>query len=305
MEIQSPSTSPLSATSIAGATAAGAARGFHWRALISVLIALCFLMLALTGIVLFIAPPGRVANWTNWSILGLRKSEWGGVHIWFGLLFLVVTVWHLILNWKPMLTYFKDRARRSYSMRREWLVAAGLTAVIFAGTKAGVTPFSSLLAWNESIKESWEQPATRAPIPHAELLTLQELAAKAGVDLRVALVRLEARGVKGAAPETVVSRIAEGAKLSAAQVYEIISQNLAPAAAGAEGHSGSGGGPGRKTLTQFCSEEGIEVAVALQRLAAKGFKATPELTLREVAVNNGFTKPYELMDLIRGRAAAK
>lgn len=275
------------------------------------LIALCFFMLAVTGIVLFIAPPGRVANWTNWNILGLRKSEWGGVHIWFGLLFLVVTVWHLILNWKPMLTYFKDRTRRTFTFRKEWIAAAGVTVLIFAGTKAGVTPFSSLLAWNETIKESWEQPATRAPIPHAELLTLRELAAKAGVDLRVALVRLEARGVKGATADTVVAKIADGAKLSAAQVYDLLTQNLAAGAAGsgAEAHGasggGGGGGPGRKTLTQFCAEEGIEVPVALQRLAAKGFKGEETLTLRELAVNNGFTKPYELMDLIRGKTATK
>lgn len=275
------------------------------------LIALCFFMLAVTGIVLFIAPPGRVANWTNWNILGLRKSEWGGVHIWFGLLFLVVTVWHLILNWKPMLTYFKDRTRRTFTFRKEWIAAAGVTVLIFAGTKAGVTPFSSLLAWNETIKESWEQPATRAPIPHAELLTLRELAAKAGVDLRVALVRLEARGVKGATADTVVAKIADGAKLSAAQVYDLLTQNLAAGAAGsgAEAHGasggGGGGGPGRKTLTQFCAEEGIEVPVALQRLAAKGFKGEETLTLRELAVNNGFTKPYELMDLIRGKEIKK
>ena len=79
------------------------ARAFQWRALISVLVALGFLMLAVTGMVLFIAPPGRVANWTDWSILGLRKSEWGAVHIWFGLLFLAVSVWHLALNWRTML----------------------------------------------------------------------------------------------------------------------------------------------------------------------------------------------------------
>ena len=273
---------------------------FQWRALISVSIALCFVMLAVTGLVLFVAPPGRVANWTNWNILGLRKSEWTAVHIWFSALFLVVTVWHLVLNWKPMLTYFKDRARRTYSLRKEWVVACGLAAGIFIGTKAGVAPFSTLLAWNESIKESWEQPATRAPIPHAELLTLRELAAKAGVDVPMALVRLEAKGVKGATADQVVAKIAAEARLSAAQVYDIISRQLAAGSTG-EAHAGSGGGPGRKTLTQFCAEEGIEVAVALQRLAAKGYKAEEALTMREIAVNNGLAKPYELMELIRGK----
>jgi len=105
--MNSPSQSPAPS-----ATHLPEARPFQWRALISVLVALCFLMLAVTGMVLFISPPGRVANWTNWSVLGLRKSEWGGIHIWFGLLFLMVSVWHLVLDWRPMLNNFKNLRRR-------------------------------------------------------------------------------------------------------------------------------------------------------------------------------------------------
>jgi hypothetical protein len=291
------------------ATNPPAAKPFQWRALISVLVALCFLMLAVTGIVLFISPPGRVANWTNWSILGLRKSEWGGVHIWFGLLFLVVSVWHLALNWRPMLNYFKNRRQRSFGLRKEWLVACGIVVGIFIGTKAGLAPFSSLLAWNESVKQSWEQPQTRAPIPHAELLTLRELAAMAGTDVPVALVRLEAKGVKGATGDTVVAEIADQAKVPAARVYEIIASNLAKAGAGGHGAGGGAsaggggaGGPGNKTLVQFCADEGIEIAVAQERLAAKGFKAEASQTLRELAVAHGFARPFELIEIIRATA---
>lgn len=280
------------------------ARPFQWRALISVLVALCFLMLAVTGIVLFVSPPGRVANWTDWSILGLRKSEWGGIHIWFGLLFLVVSVWHLALNWRPMLNYFKNRRRRAFGLRKEWLAACGIVAGISIGTKAGLTPFSSLLAWNESIKGSWEKPQTRAPIPHAELLTLRELAAMAGTELPVALVRLEAMGVKDATGDTVVAKIADQAKVPAARVYEIISSNLAKSGAGGHspgggGGAGGGGGPGNKTLAQFCADEGIEVAVAQERLAARGFKSEPTQTLRELAVAHGLARPFELIEIIR------
>ena len=294
--MNSPSQSPTPP-----ATNPPAARAFQWRALISVLVALCFLMMAVTGIVLFISPPGRVANWTNWSILGLRKGEWGGIHIWFGLLFLVVSVWHLALNWRPMLNYFKNRRRRSFSLRKEWLVACGIVVGIFIGTKAGLAPFSSLLAWNESVKQSWEQPQTRAPIPHAELLTLRELAAMAGTEVPVALVRLEAAGVKGATGDTVVAKIADQANVPAAQVYEIIASNLAKAGAGGHGPGGGGGagGPGNKTLVQFCADEGIEVSVAQERLAAKGFKAEPSQTLRELAVAHGFSRPFELIEIIR------
>lgn len=279
-------------------------RPFQWRALISVLAALCFLMLAVTGVALFIAPPGRIANWTNWSILGLRKGEWGAIHLWFGLLFLVVSVWHLALNWRPMLNYFKSRTRRTFGLRREWLVACGIALAIFGGTKAGLAPFSSLLAWNESIKASWEEPQTRAPIPHAELLTLRELAAMAGTEVPVALVRLEAKGVKGATGDTVVAALADQAKVPAARVYEIIANNLGRAGGGGGGGAGSSGagGPGNKTLVQFCADDGLEMEVVLERLAAKGVKAEPTQTLRELAATHGFSRPVELIEIIRAAA---
>jgi hypothetical protein len=62
-----------------------------------------------------------------------------------------------------------------------------------------------------------------------------------------------------------------------------------------------GGGPGRKTLTEFCAAEGIELQEALGRLERKGFQAAPNLTLREIAVQNGYERPYELLEVIRGQ----
>ncbi len=43
---------------------------------------------------LFVSPPGRVANWTNWSLVGLTKHQWGGLHIWFSTVFLFVAIVH-------------------------------------------------------------------------------------------------------------------------------------------------------------------------------------------------------------------
>ena len=39
--------------------------GFRWRALVSLLVASGFLVMAVTGIMLYVSPPGRVANWTD------------------------------------------------------------------------------------------------------------------------------------------------------------------------------------------------------------------------------------------------
>lgn len=277
----------------------------------SVLIAASFIILLVTGLVMFASPPGRIANWTNWNVLGLRKHDWTGLHIWFSALFLVVTIFHLIFNWRPMISYFKDRFTRRVGIRWEWVVAFAIVGGVFAGTRLGVPPFSSLLAWNEELKESWDSPAGRAPIPHAELLTLKELAEQGNVPVETAAARLAARGMTGFSHDTVVQKIAEGAKLSAQQVYDIILASTERSAGhgqgqgrgGQGGGGGAGGGPGRKTLSQYCAEEGLTVEDAISRLEAKGIKAEAQKTLREIAMDAGFSKPYELIDIIRAKPA--
>jgi hypothetical protein len=135
---------------------------FAWRSLTSVLIATAFIVLVLSGIILFVSPPGRIANWTNWTILGLRKHEWIGLHVCFSALFLLVTVFHLIFNWRPMLNNFRDRLSRRVGFRWEWLVALAICGGVWIGTRAGVPPFSSLLAFSERVKETWDKPRERS-----------------------------------------------------------------------------------------------------------------------------------------------
>lgn len=296
---------------------------FAWRSMTSVLIAASFLVLVLSGVILFVSPPGRIANWTNWTILGLRKHDWIGLHVWFSVLFLLVAIVHLVFNWRPMLNHFKDRLTRRVGFRWEWLLALAICGGVWAGTRAGLPPFSSLLAFSERVKESWDQPRERAPIPHAELLTLAELVQKAGVAMTTATNRLAAKGITNVTAEIVVQELASQNARSAQQIYQALLAEPARGRTGAGhgqgqgqgrggfggggfgggggGGGGAGGGPGRKTLTQFCADEGIDLQTALARLEAKGLKANSNLTMREIAVDNGYSRPYELIDLIRSK----
>lgn len=290
---------------------------FRFRALTSVLITSAFLVLLVSGIILFAAPPGRVANWTNWALLGLRKSEWAGLHITFSALFLLAAILHLVFNWRPLVGYFRLRLGEAAGLRWEWAVALVLAIAVYAGTRANVAPFSSLIAYSESWRESWETPRQRAPIPHAELLTLQELADKAVVNMTIVSNRLDARGIKGFATNTVVRDLASQSGISAQQLFEIMTATSAaspsakaPAAGEKTGHNagrgrgaeGGGGGPGRKTLAEYCADEGLDLQATLKRLEAKGIKAGTNVTLREIAVNNGYSRPYEILDIIKGEA---
>jgi len=268
----------------------------------SVLIAASFVILVLSGIMLFVSPPGRIANWTDWTLLGLRRQEWIALHICFSLLFLVVAIFHVVFNWRPMVSYFKNRMTRRASFRWEWVVASGICALVFAGTRFNMPPFSSLLAFNEQVKEIWDTAEQRAPIPHAELLTLAELAKQAGVGTATATSRLQQKGITGVSPEIVVRDLAERNQRPAQQIYEMILEANSTSGVGSPTGQGATGGPGWMTLAQYCSTKGIKLEDALVRLERNGIKAAAELTLREIAVNNGINQPHKLLGILEGES---
>lgn len=277
---------------------------FRSRALTSLLVALGFFVLLVSGGVLFLAPPGRVANWTQWQILGLTKHGWGDLHIAFGAVFLVAAFVHLIFNGRPMLRHLGARMSGRGGLRIEWVVALLIGAGVFAATRAQVPPVSTLLAWSERLRGGWEESRERAPIPHAELLTLDELASQAGVAPEEALRRLEGSGATQITGGMRVQAIADAARLTPAQVYDRI---RTPAETGAgdrksqhsAGGPGAGGGPGWKTLARYCDDEGLDLAGVKARLAARGIRFTEDQTLREIAVGNGYARPYELLEVVR------
>jgi len=280
-------------------------RTFSGRAFTSVATALCFTALAITGVVLFITPPGRVAHWTGWRLGGLTKDGWSALHIWFALSFLIASGFHIWLNWQSLLSYFKSRVTRHLALRREWALALVLCIAIFAGTLVEIPPFSSLMALNDGLKNSWEKSGERAPIPHAERLSLHELASKVGVELETMMANLKASAIAVESSESLVGDLAHDHHLTPMQLYHIAigksGQEHGRPGGGGRGMGeggGMGGGMGRKTLRQFCAEEGLDLTVSLERLRAAGMETDAGVTLRECAETAGI-RPNELADILR------
>jgi uncharacterized membrane protein YgcG len=296
-------------------------RAFVGRTFTSVFLAACFLGALLSGAILFLSPPGRIANWTDWTVGGLTKHQWSSLHVSFSAVFLLVAAFHVFFNWRPLVSYFKDRVTRRVGLRLEWVTA--VVAALLVGWSAVVSlpPFGWLLAAGESLKQSWDRPAERAPIPHAELLTLSELASKAGVELTTATERLKAAGIQGLSPDIVVEALARANQVPAQRVYEILQGTTGAGGRGAGrgrggdgeggpgvgggaggGGAGHGGGLGWKTLEQVCADEQLVLADVQSRLKARGITATPGQTLREIATGHGYERPFELVEIIRGSA---
>ena len=69
------------------------------RAFTSLLSLVSFIILSLTGIILYVEPHGRVAYWTKWRFLGLEKDQFGSIHVLASLLFLIAGGFHLYFQY--------------------------------------------------------------------------------------------------------------------------------------------------------------------------------------------------------------
>ena len=131
--------------------------GIKWRGLTTFILVLGVLVEILSGVVLYITPLGRFANWTNWTLLGLDKHQWAAVHTIFGYFLLIVIALHLYFNWRIMVHFFWSRMHSSFNLKREFMIATAIVAMIFAGTLWNIPPFSSVMDLGREAKLSWEK----------------------------------------------------------------------------------------------------------------------------------------------------
>jgi hypothetical protein len=117
---------------------------FSYRVLTSFFVTFDFLILLVTGVVLYMVPPGRVANWTNWELMGLSKDQWTSVHILSALLFLLVSILHLIFNWKPFKHYFYHKLQGIHRLR-ELSLALLISGFFFYSGVSSVKPLALFL----------------------------------------------------------------------------------------------------------------------------------------------------------------
>jgi hypothetical protein len=273
---------------------------FSWKAFISFYIVFSFIVLGLSGIVLYVAPPGRIANWSVWQLVGLSKAQWQAVHTIFAALFLVTASFHLYFNWKVLTAYLRTKMHEGMRMKRELGVASAAGAALLALTIGGVPPFSTVMDAGDEIKNAWTVPANEPPIPHAEELTIAKLAETVKVPVDKAWANLEQHGVVVDDREMTVGQIAERNKLTPQQVYQRIQSEDARS----QVNVAATGGWGRKTVGQVCEQFNVPVETGLSRLSDAGFTATVATPIKDLAVQAGKT-PIELAKVIVGPDAGQ
>ena len=274
------------------------------RKLVSLTALLAFAVLVVTGIVLYAVPQGRVANWAEWRLLGFTKEAWGQLHILISLLFLVAGLVHIWLNWRPIVSYLKDRSRQLRVFTPEFVGALVLTALFVTSAILALPPLSWVLDANAALKDAASRTYGEPPYGHAEMSSLADFARRTGLDLERAKAALRERGIEFAGERQTLAEIARGNDMTPQQVYQAIAgAAIAPSEPGtmpAEAPPGTG----RKTLAGLCAEYGLDAAAIVAALEARGLAVDPGKTMRAIAEDNG-TGPHDLYDLVRQAAPAR
>ena len=71
------------------------------RAVVAIALIVVWVLVALTGLLLWLAPSGPQSG-RQLLLLNLTKSEWGDIHFWVAVAVLVVTLLHIIIDWRAL-----------------------------------------------------------------------------------------------------------------------------------------------------------------------------------------------------------
>ena len=287
----------------------GNGRQFSWRAMTSMMTTGGFLIMGVTGLMLFATPEGRLAYWVDWSLGGLTKEEWGAIHVTSSLLFLIAGFVHLWFNWRQFVAYLRHRFQQRVTIRPEAPVAGAFLAVLVAGTLWGVPPFTWVLDLSAAIKASWSVDASlEPPFGHAEEASLDTMALRTATPVATIVAAIRDAGFTVEATTDTLRRVADRNGVSPAEIWvEVVKRapSVVPPPVDASAawtaelveQRFEGAGFGAKTLEQVATELKLPAADVLKRLADAGIEAGGGDRLKAVAEDAKAT-PTELLKVI-------
>lgn len=284
----------------------------NMRKITSLTALLSFIVLILNSVILYIVPHGRIAFWADWQLWGLDKAAWEDQHIIIGVLFLVAIFLHIYYNWKVIVSYLKNKAKELKFFNKEFNIAMIVTIVCVIGSYFTVPPFSWVLDFGESIKDSAAVKYGIPPYGQAQDSTLKTLAQRTGFDLNRGIENLKKAGIRFENERQTLLEIAQLNRMTPQQVYLVMyptekTKSVAvkmpetPAETSLtdpQPKVSTGTGWGRKTLADVCREHNLDPTVALQKLAAKGISAKTSDSIRTLAEKNNL-KPSYIFEIMK------
>lgn len=243
------------------------------RKITSLSLGFAFLIMSYTGVILYFVPKGKVAYWSDWHLFGLSKTQYGEIHTTSMVTFLFFGIWHIYYNWKPIVSYLKDKQKKVSFTKKEFLIAFGLNFLFVLGTLYMIQPFKSFLDLQDSIKDGWTKEYGEPPYGHAEETKLKVFCKKMDINYDEASKILTSNNIVFKAEESLLV-IGKNNNMSPSGIYKLISKNTSIKkninSTSSRDKVSIPSRLGRKTLQELSDMQKIDLDKAISTLKAKG-----------------------------------
>ena len=279
---------------------------FNYRSFTAFIVTWAFLVATLTGVVLYIVPQGRIANWVNWEMLGLLKSDWGNIHLVFGAIFIAGGILHLYYNWKPFKKYIAEKSKGHFHPKKELVWSVVVSLFLIAGAITQTPPFSYYFQLNEWAKQTWvTSPDIEPPFGHAEELSLTGFAKRQNMDLDKVKEEFDNRAIRYDSIRQPIGKIAEANGLNPMQLYSYIKQFEAKPepvkdkvfTSNEVEDTYNGTGIGKKSLFAISEMLGVPLDDILKKLSSVNMPATKDETTKAIGRKYNI-EPIDIMKII-------
>lgn len=248
-------------------------------------------LVALTGIVLFLIPAGRVAYWNNWLLWGMSKTEYVDLHINLSFIFVFFSIFHIVYNWKILISYFRGTKVKLVPFPFELVIALGVTLLVSFGTYFKVFPFKNVISLGESLKVSLWGQGLEPPYGHAELSSLKILIERLKLDGLLVEENLKRHKISYQNIDSQLIIVAKNNHLAPSELYRIMtksskSKNKLPES-----------GVGKLTFNEISKILEIPLDQLKLKFLGAGYQIDESMTLKEAANQKGVS-PHDLIELI-------
>ena len=192
-----------------------------YQRFVSLSAGLSFVVLFLSSGVLYFIPNRKVTAWTDWSFLGLDKQQWDNLHINLGIFFLVMMVWHIYFNWKPLTNYLKVKKKLKI-FTKEFNMALLWVTLFTVGTITMTLPLSILVNLGNGMKAINSLEDGNPPFGYAEESSFKDFCILTQINEEHAIELLKEKKITINSDRLSLKEIAKENGVSPKEIFTII-----------------------------------------------------------------------------------
>jgi len=193
----------------------------NWQIFISFSLLFSFILMIVSGIILYFKPEGSVARWLDWKILFLSKAGWESIHTIFSFLFVIIAFFHILKI--HLLNFYIYLNKKHHYALKEFFLALAISLIILAGTTLKISPFQSVYDLGKNLSDAWEQPYDKPNDIISASSTVEGIADYYRLTDRVVVKKLRQAGIVDVKPNLTLGEIAFRNNASPKQIYSKIS----------------------------------------------------------------------------------